>query len=543
MKTLINNFQLSAANHPANHALYVDGAHYTYAELNRYASEIANCLAENLNSDAPPQCAIYAWRSYTAYAAVLGAGIVGMAYVPLNPQFPDERNIRVVDLSLASALIVDGKNAEKAASMVSSIQRPLTIIFPDLEMLPAWTKELKTHRFLLLHEDKQSNIAEVARQFNSQNAYILFTSGTTGLPKGVAISHENAVAYIQSVYDRYLPKPVDRFTQLFDLTFDLSVHDMFLCWTAGACLYSVPSNHLLIPDRFIREHEITFWFSVPSAAAFLKQFGRLKPSAFPSLKWSLFCGEALPTTLAADWQKSAPNSTVENLYGPTEATIAFTVYQYKSDENANNLPTVPIGTPLPNQKVAIANEQMKFVAKGEAGELLLAGTQLACGYWNNTEITAEKFVELADEHSSVTTRWYKTGDLVKQDKSGCLMYLGRIDNQIKIRGYRVEIQEIEFQIRRASGTDLIAVIPWPVDPDGQVRGVIAYGCGFKTNKEKILSYCREHLPEYMVPGEIHALETIPLNSNGKTDYKKLKEMRVLMDKHSNPKAEPSTAAA
>src|SRR5262249_24212385 len=246
----------------------------------------------------------------------------------------------------------------------------------------------------------------------SDGAYLLFTSGSTGAPKGVLIRHDNAVAYIGNVLDRYRPSPEDRFTQLFDFSFDLSVHDMFLCWSAGACLYCPPPTALAGLRDFVREHELTFWFSVPSTAAYMSRMKMLRAGAFPSLRMSLFCGEAMPASLASAWRTAAPNSVIENLYGPTEATVAFTVYRLSDGDFGarDDQPIVPIGLPLPGQYAAVIDADGGVVPDGQPGELCLGGSQVADGYWRMPEVTATRFRSPVGLPDDAPCRWYRTGD-------------------------------------------------------------------------------------------------------------------------------------
>jgi len=352
-------------------------------------------------------------------------------------------------------------------------------------------------------------------------AYLLFTSGSTGEPKGVPIHHSNVRSYIEYISNRYEVNERDRFSQEFDMTFDLSVHDMFVCWERGACLFCVPEKSAMLPAKFIRDRELTMWFSVPSVVALLSKMRLLQPGCFPNLRFSLFCGEPLAAAHAQHWQEAAPNSIVENLYGPTETTIAISHYRWdpsKSPQECLN-GIVPIGWMFAGQQCRVVDHERSEVS--ETGELCLAGSQVTDGYWNNPEKTRRQFVRFPE---TCETLWYRTGDLVKRGENGCLYYLGRIDHQVKIRGYRVELQEIEVVLRKASQAEQVVAVPWPV-VDGSADGVVAFVSGVsKVDELQILNRCREALPDYMVPRKIYWLEEIPLNHNGKIDRKKLAKL-------------------
>jgi non-ribosomal peptide synthetase component F len=326
--------------------------------------------------------------------------------------------------------------------------------------------------------------------------------------------------YLRSAAERYSPTPEDRFTQLFDLTFDLSVHDMFLCWGSGGALYCPPHSAKMVPRNFVRRHNLTFWFSVPSSAALLSRLKLLSSGDFPSLRWSLFCGEPLSRQLALAWALAAPNSQIENLYGPTEATIAITAYRLPSTADAiGRLPDiVPIGHPLPGQQAVILgvdDQQMRF---GEDGELCAGGTQVTDGYWDNPGLTSERFVRLPGCNA---ISWYRTGDRAKLTSQHGLIFLGRMDRQVKIAGHRVELQEVESALRQVTASDCVAAIAWPVDEHDLARGIVAFVATESRPDGEILAACREVLPTYMVPARIDRLNDWPLNPSGKTDYKQL----------------------
>ncbi len=520
---LVAGFLRSLESFPARPALFVKGQSFSYAALGTRAAQIASTIHE-VEDNSNPLVAILAHRSLTAYAGVLGTLWAGKGYVPLNPKMPLERLKRMLLQSNCDVVVAGVEGVQPLQGLLQCIERPLTILTPDLGDETKLTTSCSPHRFMSVGQGaRRSQLPALPRVSPDAIAYLLFTSGSTGEPKGVPISHANVRSYVQHVCDRFEVNEHDRFSQMFDLTFDLSVHDMFVCWERGACLYSVPETSLMAPAKFIKDHRLTMWFSVPSVIGLMAKMGMLKPGVFPSLRVSLFCGEPLPFVYASAWQEAAPDSVTENLYGPTETTIAITSYRWDPaiSPSACVNGIVPIGWIFDDHLACVIDHEGKQVAIGERGELCLSGPQVARGYWDKPHKTAERFIRLRSFGKRI---WYRTGDLVKQDQSGCFYYLGRVDDQVKIRGYRVELQEIEFVLRKASGSEQVAAVAWPVR-EGIAEGIVAFISGrTRRDANAIARSCREALPEYMVPKQIHVLDAIPLNANGKLDRFKLIEI-------------------
>ena len=520
-KSLCDLFSASRLSHGGRPALWVEGSFFTYAELYEAAACLAGAIRIARDHQSPrehQQCGLLVNRTPSAYAAILASLMAGSAYVPLNPHFPRDRLRDILLSSAVDTLIVDHNSMAAAGPLLESLSRPLTVLLPDAAK-PAWPLRATRHRYITRADiEDAAPAAPSTDRAVEDGAYLLFTSGSSGKPKGVLISNGNALDYIRNTSRRYRPGPDDRFSQLFDFSFDLSVHDMFLAWSAGACLYCAPESVIGLSD-FIRRCRITFWFSVPSTAAFMRRLRMLKPGSFPSLRWSLFCGEALPMRLAADWQEAAPNSIVENLYGPTEATVAFTAYRLPKARRPelDALPTVPIGMPLSGQRVMIVDSSGEPLREGEAGELCLGGSQVAAGYWQAPDQTVACFQppKCAEAEG---IRWYRTGDWAVVSSDHGLIFLGRIDRQAKIRGHRVDLLEVENAMRLAAWTDTVAAVPWPVGDDGLALGLVGFVAGSQKNPEKIIDACRDSLPYYMVPNQIRSVTDWPLNANGKTDY-------------------------
>jgi amino acid adenylation domain-containing protein len=513
-RSLIDRFIESAEAYPDRPALVVDRQKVSYQELKRLATRISQTILQHQASNSA-LIAIFGSRTITAYAAILGAHAAGNGYTPLNPRFPAERNRTILQMSGANIVVVDRKSIGQLADILFGIGERLTVILPDTTDACSLSSVFPKHRFIT--ENRLDNPADnIIRAQADAVAYLLFTSGSTGQPKGVPIRQSNVEAYIDYAVARYDINNEDRVSQEFDLTFDLSVHDMFVCWERGACLYCVPEKDIMFPLHFIRDNQLTMWFSVPSVVRTLARVRLLQPGCLPSLRWSLFCGEPLCTAYASAWGNAAQNSIVENLYGPTEATIAISHYRWDAvrspAECLNDI--VPIGWIFEGQQCCVISDDRRILPPGDEGQLCLRGSQVANGYWNNTESTAQHFCKLSDSRDEP---WYLTGDVVIQGTNGCHYYLGRTDQQVKIRGYRVELQEVESVLRRICGTDQVVAAPWPI-MQGTAEGLVAFLCNTNCLSEReILQTCRKLLPDYMVPKTLVQVNEIPLTPNGKTD--------------------------
>jgi amino acid adenylation domain-containing protein len=518
--SLVSGFLHSVRHRSDGAALELADEVYTYERLWQYAGAITACLRERLEPS-DTVVAVLANRSLAAYGGILGILASGRGYVPLNPKFPLERTLIMLKASGCQALVVGKECAANLQALLPHMQKPLTIITADedcdLGFIPADQHHCTGARELTKVADPIEPVVA-----DDATAYLLFTSGSTGVPKGVAVSQGNVRAYMNYAAKRFGMNADDRCSQNFDLTFDLSVHDLFTCWNAGATLCPF-AEQTLTPATLIDEKALTVWFSVPAVAMFASKLGLLSPEAFPSLRWSLFCGEALSGSLATAWQEAANNSILENLYGPTEATIAITAYRWdpvtSPAECISGL--VPIGWAYDGQQVCVIDECFRAVPPGTTGELCLGGSQVTAGYWNDPEKTARSFVRL--EHTGDKI-WYRTGDLVRQDARGCVFYLGRSDFQVKVNGYRVELQEIDLALRQAAGTELAVAIPWPVS-NGAATGVVGVlSASDPAQDERILTLCARKLPRYMVPQRIFHFPELPLNVNGKIDRGKIAQM-------------------
>ena len=522
-QALWSGFLRASERFPDLPAVHVEGEFVPYLELRESACRIAATLQSHPEYSATPLTGIFAYRSRVAFTGVLGALLAGNGYVPLNRTFPVERTRLMLERSQCRSLIVDLGSLPQLDRLLCSARQSLLILLPDLED----TVELQTrwpgHRFVGMNELASAHRWREPMTNPDAIAYLLFTSGSTGTPKGVKVAHRNVTAFLEFMVERYQVTENDRLSQMFDMTFDLSVFDMFVAWKAGACVCCPSQKALIMPAGFLEKMGLTIWFSVPSTAMFMKHLGLLKPGRYPSLRLSLFCGEPLPIPSATAWLEAAPNSILENLYGPTELTIACTLYRWDPirSPQESELGIVPIGYPYPGMSVLVVDENSKEVQPGEEGELLMNGPQMSPGYWNDPAKTAAAFIVPPGGKDEI---YYRTGDRVRRPVGDRpLTHLGRIDSQIKVLGHRVELGEVESAVRNACGSDGVVAVGWPPAPSG-FGGIKVFIEGEAKDVENLHRTVSSRLPSYMVPTQFHFMSTLPRNANGKFDRKALVQL-------------------
>jgi amino acid adenylation domain-containing protein len=357
-------------------------------------------------------------------------------------------------------------------------------------------------------------------------AHLLFTSGSTGVPKGVIITHRNVLAFVRWARRFFGTGPGDRLSWHPPLHFDLATFDIFGTLGAGATLYPVPPELSLLPHRlaqFIRDSELTQWFSVPSVLNYMAKFDAVRQDDFPSVRRVLWCGEVLPTPTLIYWMQRLPHASFTNLYGPTEATIAssyFTVPACPDDERAD----IPIGRACPGEELLVLDEHLRALPVGEIGDLYIRGVGLSPGYWRDEEKTRGAF--LPNPYGPAGDRIYRTGDLARLGADGFVYYVGRADTQIKSRGYRIELGEIEAALHSLNLLRECAVVGVP---SNGFEGT-AICCTYVIDGVEGVTpaLLRERLtklvPNYMLPGRWLQLEVLPKNANGKIDRPALRAM-------------------
>ncbi len=514
----VNRFIKSSQKFPQRPSVEVNNIQMTYKELGLLSSKIAKAIQKQKIKNSP--IGLLTYRSFSSYAGILGIMYSKNIYLPLNPYFPLNRTQKMIEMVGCKVLIVGNECQDYFLKLLPDISEPMTFIFPDTTGIDEKSSDYD-HDFIFSNElEDAEEFGEIKDIDEDAIAYFVFTSGSTGEPKIVQQSNKNVITYLDYVSKRYKLDENDRVSQTFELTFDNSIHDMFICWKYGACLYCVPRNYVMMPSGFIKDKQLTVWYSVPSIGLNMLKLNRLKEGSLPSLRYTLFCGEALPKNLAKHWAKAANNSTIENFYGITETTHQVSVYQWddeKSEQDCIN-DIVSIGKIFDGLKYCILDENKKAVSAGEPGELYVSGVQITKEYFNDPERTKAAYVKIPHLGNEV---WFKTGDLVKERENGNLNYLGRLDNQVQILGNRVELQEVDCILKRASNSEMVVSLAWPIKNGVAERIVSFIAESEEQEKAKILEYCRNTLPPYMVPQDIFFIDKIPLNDNGKFDKQKL----------------------
>ena len=490
-QNILNQIVESINNYAERPAFCFPKSQNSYREFGQTISNIRTIIRKNINTQNPVGVVLN--DDFLTYAALLSLWFEGKTYVPINPQLPIDRNLSIVKQAEID-FILNSNTAVNLEILVAEGVQVLTISSLsdapfDLSMVPVTDDTF---------------------------AYILFTSGSTGVPKGVPISRGNVAAFMAGVDDLKMEfSSEDRFLQMFDLTFDLSVWSFLQPLCVGASQFPIPHDEIkfMYAYELLEEQKITVALMVPSILNFLRPY--FEDLNFPKMRYSLFCGEALYGDLTKSWMLIVPNAKVYNVYGPTEATIFCSQYEIpRAQEIICSNGIVTIGVPLLETQLIVVDEHQQPVKVGEKGELCIGGNQVTKGYIQNETLNNTAFFSYNNQ------RYYHSGDICFYNEAGLLMYCGRIDSQIKIQGFRVELSEIEFQSRTVVDPFGVAAVA-TIDKNG-LSEIHLFVDNPNLDVEETTALLKQKLPSYMVPKQIHTVSSFPLNVNGKIDRKQLK---------------------
>ena len=481
---------------PDRPAFLIGGRHHTYREFASALSSV-RAILELEPAGASCRVGVIALDDIRTYAAIFGILFSGRTYVPINPASLAVRNKSIIQQADLGIILSSSRSVDIPA--VDGV----SVIYID--ELPETAINLSAPNISL-----------------DDPAYILFTSGSTGVPKGVPITHRNLTSFVDSFFDCTCDlTESDRVLQMFELTFDFSVICYFGTLSKGACVCTVPRD--VVRYTFVLElmmdQGITVAPMVPSILSYLRPY--FDEIRLPSIRHSYFCGEALLEEVVSEWRNCVPNALVQNFYGPTEVTVFSLVYDCSvATQSMKALDgVVCIGRPMRGVGAILVDEQLKPVASGERGELCLSGPQVTPGYWRDPNKNEDAF--FVDDSTGVPIRYYRTGDLAMCDEEADFFFCGRVDFQVQVQGYRVELGEIEFHARAAAPKSNLCAVAFK-NSIGNTQ-IHLFVESLRAPDENMRTYLGVHLPAYMIPSKITTIPQMPLNSSGKIDRPALAE--------------------
>jgi amino acid adenylation domain-containing protein len=522
-ESIADYVERSAAVRADAYAIVGGGECWTYGEVDATATQFARLLIEQGLRSRDRVCLLTS-KTPAALVAMLGVLRAGGIYVPVDVKSP----LRRVELIIKSAeprMLLATASADKLVRGLA--ERKLlarATIVGSLDTTPLANDA--TICAFSISDARAFSERPVRRSIRrSDPAHLLFTSGSTGIPKGVVITHANVITFVEWAVRYFGIGPSDRNSGHAPLHFDLSTFDIYGTLAAGAELHLVDESLNLLPHklaRFVEQSQLTQWFSVPWALTHMAKFDAIPRDGLPSLKRVLWCGEVLPTPTLMYWMRRVPQASFTNLYGPTEATIASSYYTLPAAPRVETA-QIPIGVACDGEELLVLDDDLRRVPPGKIGMLYIGGRGLSPGYWRDKEKTDAAF--LVDPRDSTGhARIYRTGDLARSDEHGNHYFLGRIDSQIKSRGYRIELGEIEKALAACRGLSEYAVVGVPSELDGTtVCCAYAPAPGAEVSVNDLVADLSSLLPKYMIPRRWRAYLELPKNINGKIDRPRLRQ--------------------
>lgn len=511
----------NAAQCPAKDAVVCSQDSISYRDLDQQSNQLARALA-NLGVNAGDRVGLCLPHSIEAVVALFAILKTGAAYVPIDSLNPIERIKHIVDKCTIAVLLSNkefiGKNSVELRD-IQSLESIISLEMPDEDTLSTLKGlYLQAWEECLAKQAKDPFAAPISDDYA---AYVLHTSGSTGIPKGVVVSHQNSLSFVRTAIEQFNINSDDRLSSHAPLYFDLSVFDIFTALHQQATVVMVPKRYSVFPKQlaaYIAQQKITIWNSVASVLSLLAANTELAEHSLAALRLVLFSGEALPARFLKLCMQAMPAAEFVNIYGQTEAnsSMCYPITSLPTSENWR----IPIGLAMPNYEVfALDDNGVPIGKERQEGELYVRGSAVAQGYLHDAEQTAEKF--LADPRGSQSGgRVYKTGDLVSLDSNGNFVLIGRKDHLIKSRGYRIDLGEIESVLYQCENLKEVATVAIPHAVFG--HEIIAYVVlSDEAENSDLFSHCRRFLPQYMIPRAIETRSQLPQTSTGKVDRKLL----------------------
>lgn len=509
----------TAARQPEHEAVRLLDEALTYGQLDRLSNQIAHSLIANgvMRGD---RVGIYLHKSPSAIAAIFGIMKTGACYIPVDANAPGPRLEEIGRQCAFRALITSHGLYQKLGSSFHH-ECPMNAIF-FVDNAPEAKLPLPTLTFT---DDlaEQSGEDPAVPVIDNDLAYILFTSGSTGVPKGVMLSHLNALTFVNWGCETFDITADDRLSNHAPFNFDLSVFDIFVAIKAGAAISLVPEGLAVFPlqlSSFIQDQRITVWYSVPMVLTLLQARGKLEERDLSALRWVLFAGEVFPTKHLRTLMEKLPHPRYANLYGPTETNVCayYEVEPLSPDQTA----PIPIGKACANTDLIPINPAGKSVVTiNEEGLLYARGSTVMQGYYGRPEASAACFIPNPFA-AGREEKLYCTGDWVTLDEKGNYLFVGRKDHMIKTRGYRVELGEIEAVMVAHPAVDEAVALPIPDEAIGNaIHAVVTIADSQSLDATKLKQHCAEKLPAYMVPEKIEFRDSLPRTDNGKIDRRRL----------------------
>lgn len=510
----------SAESFPDRPAVRFSGNTLTYAELEARTNQLARALVES-GLGRGERVGIFMNKGLESAVAIYGIMKAGGAYVPLDPFAPVGRIGFVIrDCGIRHLVSKDHKAAaiQEILAGETTLQHLIGVDLEDRRgtNLISWEDVSRLPSGPLKHNLTEQDLA-----------YILYTSGSTGAPKGIMHTHRSGLSFAEWAAATYGLTYQDRLSNHAPLHFDLSTFDYFSAAIAGAATVIIPEALTKFPanlSRLIEDERISVWYSVPFALIQLMQRGGLESRDLATLRWILFAGEVFPTKHLRELVKMLPHVRFSNLYGPTETNVCTYYHVQNLPEDSDE--TIPIGKPCANVEDLVVDADGRPVAPGEVGELLIRGGVVMKGYWGQPEKTANGFYR-RPALGDFDDVFYRTGDLVQLDAQGDYRYFGRRDRQIKTRGYRVELDEIEVALLSHEGVHEAAVYPIP---DGQgsnlIEAAVIFKQGYELTESDLVGHIGKRLPPYAIPVRIDIVDDFPRTSTGKINRRELQSAAI-----------------